>query len=242
MTIDATFIINGCERVIVSQIIRSPGVYFEKNKNQKQKNKFTRKISTDIQKLRSFTPFGQSFFSHFDLCFPTPTFIYSEYDGTEKLVAEWEKSNISHYSISYLRKIEKSSFLAFFQSFKLYRIVSKQTPSQLKNKLIQIFLKWLQLKINFSNEENQRAKYQNSFQLHQMNLLLQYFNFLFKLILKYEILKRESTQLTSLSNSLENFQQISFTKNIKFLRKKTSQTNLDRIQICLLYTSPSPRD
>jgi DNA-directed RNA polymerase subunit beta len=35
MTTDATFIINGCERVIVSQIIRSPGVYFEKNKNQK---------------------------------------------------------------------------------------------------------------------------------------------------------------------------------------------------------------
>ena len=30
MTTDATFIINGCERVIVSQIIRSPGIYFEK--------------------------------------------------------------------------------------------------------------------------------------------------------------------------------------------------------------------
>jgi DNA-directed RNA polymerase beta subunit len=38
MTTDATFIINGCERVIVSQIIRSPGVYFEKNKNQKIRN------------------------------------------------------------------------------------------------------------------------------------------------------------------------------------------------------------
>jgi DNA-directed RNA polymerase subunit beta len=35
MTTDATFIINGCERVIVSQIIRSPGVYFEKNKKSK---------------------------------------------------------------------------------------------------------------------------------------------------------------------------------------------------------------
>ena len=30
MTTYATFIINGCERVIVSQIIRSPGIYFEK--------------------------------------------------------------------------------------------------------------------------------------------------------------------------------------------------------------------
>jgi len=35
MTSFATFIINGCERVVVSQIIRSPGVYFEKNKHQK---------------------------------------------------------------------------------------------------------------------------------------------------------------------------------------------------------------
>jgi DNA-directed RNA polymerase beta subunit len=33
-----TFIINGCERVIVSQIIRSPGVYFEKKKTRKHEN------------------------------------------------------------------------------------------------------------------------------------------------------------------------------------------------------------
>tara|TARA_B100000768_G_scaffold181983_1_gene208006 strand:- start:2359 stop:5640 length:3282 start_codon:yes stop_codon:yes gene_type:complete len=35
MTNKATFIINGCERVIISQIIRSPGIYFEKEKNKK---------------------------------------------------------------------------------------------------------------------------------------------------------------------------------------------------------------
>ncbi|NLL45358.1 MAG: DNA-directed RNA polymerase subunit beta [Clostridiales bacterium] len=34
MTAGATFIINGAERVIVSQIIRSPGVYFEKRKDK----------------------------------------------------------------------------------------------------------------------------------------------------------------------------------------------------------------
>jgi len=38
MTTYATFIINGCERVIVSQIIRSPGVYFEKINIKKCKN------------------------------------------------------------------------------------------------------------------------------------------------------------------------------------------------------------
>lgn len=34
MTTKATFIINGCERVIINQIIRSPGIYFKKVKNQ----------------------------------------------------------------------------------------------------------------------------------------------------------------------------------------------------------------
>ena len=34
LTIESSFIINGCERTIVSQIIRSPGIYFEKSKKQ----------------------------------------------------------------------------------------------------------------------------------------------------------------------------------------------------------------
>ena len=63
MTTDATFVINGCERIIVSQIIRSPGVYFEKNKNQKTRRQFKRKLSTDINKLRSFIPSGEAFIS-----------------------------------------------------------------------------------------------------------------------------------------------------------------------------------
>ena len=53
MTTSATFIINGCERVIVSQIIRSPGIYFEKNKNQKKRRVVKRHLSSDINKLKS---------------------------------------------------------------------------------------------------------------------------------------------------------------------------------------------
>jgi len=34
MTNKATFVINGCERVIISQIIRSPGIYFKKLKTK----------------------------------------------------------------------------------------------------------------------------------------------------------------------------------------------------------------
>ena len=30
MTEEGTFIISGCERIIISQIIRSPGIYFRK--------------------------------------------------------------------------------------------------------------------------------------------------------------------------------------------------------------------
>merc|ERR1712127_1122692 len=70
MTTSATFIINGCERVIVSQIVRSPGIYFEKNKNQKKRKKVKRFLSTDINKLRSFVPIGEPFLSEQILFFP----------------------------------------------------------------------------------------------------------------------------------------------------------------------------
>merc|ERR1712161_99055 len=63
MTTFATFIVNGCERVIVSQIIRSPGIYFEKNKNQKKRKLIKRKLSSDINKLRDFIPLGEPFLS-----------------------------------------------------------------------------------------------------------------------------------------------------------------------------------
>src|SRR5210317_6525 len=75
MTTYATFVINGCERVIVSQIIRSPGVYFEKNKNQRIKKQFKRKLSRDITKLSSFLPSGETFISEFDLFFSIPTLV-----------------------------------------------------------------------------------------------------------------------------------------------------------------------
>jgi DNA-directed RNA polymerase subunit beta len=78
MTTYATFIINGCERVIVSQIIRSPGIYFEKSKNQKNQKQFKRKLTTDINKLRSFLPSGEAFLSEFDLFFSIPTFTYDK--------------------------------------------------------------------------------------------------------------------------------------------------------------------
>jgi len=67
MTTYATFIINGCERVIVSQIIRSPGVYFEKNKNQKAPNKFRQKLPNKMFEM--FLPHGLANTSTVDFFF-----------------------------------------------------------------------------------------------------------------------------------------------------------------------------
>jgi DNA-directed RNA polymerase subunit beta len=44
MTEEGTFIINGCERVIISQIIRSPGIYFRKEFNNSRKTIYTATI------------------------------------------------------------------------------------------------------------------------------------------------------------------------------------------------------
>ena len=55
MTTAATFIINGCERIIVSQVIRSPGIYFDKNKKQKKRKDTKLTFSNDFHKLRVFT-------------------------------------------------------------------------------------------------------------------------------------------------------------------------------------------
>ena len=98
MTTDATFIINGCERVIVSQIIRSPGVYFEKNKNQKTRNQFKRKLSNDIDKLRSFIPSGEAFISEFDLFFPVLASTYDPIKKRVKIVSHWRNNSIYYYS------------------------------------------------------------------------------------------------------------------------------------------------
>jgi len=45
MTNKGTFIINGCERIIVNQLVRSPGVYYKKEKKKKSNfNSRTKKI------------------------------------------------------------------------------------------------------------------------------------------------------------------------------------------------------
>jgi hypothetical protein len=123
--------------VIVSQIIRSPGVYFEKNKI-KIRNQFKRKLSTDINKLRSFIPSGEAFISEFDLFFPLPTPTYDPVKR-RKNYPHWKNDSIYYYSIKYLKQSEKNSSFYFLQCFKLYRVISKVTEPKLKVQLIQLF-------------------------------------------------------------------------------------------------------
>ena len=178
MTTDATFIINGCERVIVSQIIRSPGVYFEKNKNQKVRTSFKRKLSTDINKLRTFIPAGEAFISEFDLFSPLPTSTYDPIKKRKKIVPHWQNNSIYYYSINYLHKTKSNSSFYFLQCFKLYRIISKSFNAKQKRELIKLLFKWLQLKTNFLEKNSKNLIY-----------LLTYFNFLTRLLIKYEMVQ-----------------------------------------------------
>ena len=194
MTTDATFIINGCERVIVSQIIRSPGVYFEKNKTQKIVHQFKRKLSTDIDKLRSFLPAGEAFISEFDLFFPIPTPTYDPIKKKKKIVPHWESNLIYYYSLEHLKKTEKNSCFYFLQCFKLYRIISKTSNKEPKIKLVKLFLKWLKLNHN-------TAYLDKSLKLDNLIYLFKYFNFLTKLLLKYEIFQNKSLKNKKIINT-----------------------------------------
>lgn len=235
MTTDATFIINGCERVIVSQIIRSPGIYFEKNKNQKVRTQFKRKLPTDIHKLRSFTPSGEAFISELNLFLSIPTATYDSIKNRKKRIPHWKTNSIYYYSFQYLKEIKKSSSFYFLEYFKIYRIISNISNPDKKLKLINLFLKWLKSKDpNLVFTINSQSE--NTF------LLLSYFNFLVKILIKYEIFRihycKKNLHLETLAtlrdlndpiNTLmsENFQ------NLLFLYDKILVQSQDFLQLKL---------
>ena len=167
MTTSATFVINGCERVIVSQIIRSPGIYFEKNKNQKKRKIVKRKLSSDINKLKSFTPLGESFISEQILSF-FPA-VYNQ--------------SLFQYSFTELKRNEKDFYFYFLESFKIYRIISSTRELNKKSERIKIFLHWLSIK---ENEFNQT----DSFISEQTVHLVKDWSNLLKTLIKYTLIKQ----------------------------------------------------
>jgi DNA-directed RNA polymerase subunit beta len=230
MTTDATFIINGCERVIVSQIIRSPGVYFEKNKNQKIRNQFKRKLSTDINKLRSFIPSGEAFISEFDLFFPIPTLIYDPVKKKKKIVPHWNNNFIYYYSIKYIQEARKNSSFYFLKCFKFYRIISQTKKDQSKKQLIQLFFKWLKLK-------NNDQSFGNHFKTEKIISLTKYFKFLLKLLIKYEIINLNWIQDKSKSpiTYKDWFQKFINTNQLSFLNHNIEFSKYQVRDLYLIY-------
>ena len=164
MTTSATFIINGCERIIVSQIIRSPGVYFEKNKKTKKRkiNKLT--LSNDYHKIRPFTqiPFG---------AFKSPDIVSPQ--------SSIEKSNSFQSLISRQNLTNGLNVLDFF---KIYRVIFKSTPNISRKQELINFVKWLKL-TNYSLLINNNKKKSG---------LLNFFNYLnkfLKFIKKFKVLE-----------------------------------------------------
>ena len=165
MTTFATFIVNGCERVIVSQVIRSPGIYFEKNKNQKKRQLIKRKLSTDINKLRDFIPLGEPFISEQVLTFFPNIF----------------NQNLFQYSFNDLQLIEKNFYFNFLETFKIYQIILKTNNACKKLLRIRIFLHWLMIKEQNFIKTNSLEYFQNS---NQIKL----WNFILKSLIKYKLL------------------------------------------------------
>jgi DNA-directed RNA polymerase subunit beta len=208
MTTDATFVINGCERIIVSQIIRSPGVYFEKNKNQKTRNYYKRKFSTDMDKLRSFIPSGEAFISEFDLFFPEfdeqfdKLFFPRSKSSMRNILRHSKSKAISYYSIEYLKDVEKTSSFYFLKCFKFYRIISSQIKNKSKIHFIRLFLKWLTLKIN-------SLDFKSDLKFKKLSYLIKYFNFFLKLVIKYEIFQSNyfSNKFNPITNDGTSFRE-----------------------------------
>ena len=230
MTTDATFIINGCERVIVSQIIRSPGVYFEKNKNQKTQTHFKRKLSTDINKLREFIPSGEAFISELDLFFSLPTLTYDPIKKRKKIIPYWQNKSIYYYSLKYLKNKKKIPSFYFLQCFKLYRIISTTIQVEEKTELIKLFLKWFKIR-------NDSSSFETSVNSKNVSDLLVYFNFLFKTLIKYQIFQLYYSQDKKVSKENQSrwFQKLDSRPKLSFSLNDSTLSQNQIFQLSCLY-------
>jgi len=177
MSISATFILNGCERVVISQIIRSPGIYFEKQKAKKKVPIFQRKTSLDLGKLHLFVPAGEASFSESDLFFSNKSPI-NQTERRKKIFIKtvensqvrvkqinidktlqqifsatvWTNTSIYAFSITCLVNRTNDFSFYFLQNFKFYQIIVNEVNSIQKQKLILFLYKWLKKTIYKKNQ------------------------------------------------------------------------------------------
>ena len=194
MTSSATFVINGCERVIVSQIIRSPGVYFEKNKHQKKNKKVKRVISSEIGKLKNFTPPSE--------ILPTESRLYFLKSRVKKkLISDkkkkikfikkeedwsWQGETINLYSFKQIKDYEINFSLSFIECFKVYKSLYQTDNLHIKLKRINIYLKWLKFLL-YANHSKNRSR---------TSLIVKSFNLLTQIIVTNNILKKRNHKIS----------------------------------------------
>ena len=188
MTSSATFVINGCERVIVSQILRSPGVYFEKNKHQKKKRKIRKVISTKVNKLKNFTPPSEILPTENRLYFLRPTKLINN-----TIQWNWVGKSINLYSFKEMKDSENTFSNTLIEHFKIYNYFSKINNFSTKVKRIKLFLKWKFLKEAFISPNNKE----------RMSSSIQSLNIVLKIISKYKILKKSDINKIELKNSIQ---------------------------------------
>lgn len=209
MTNAATFIINGCERVIVSQIIRSPGIYFEKNKKQKRRKRNALTISTTYPKLKPFVPIP---------------WIRTKFPGRLSYLNEQYSTNFPLTNI--------------FEALRLYKIICNTTKQNKKLKKLVTFLKLFKKAKNFKQILKQNVLSHNKLDI-LTNDFLSLKNFLAfpTLVQKYPqefaIQKLLLFRNPKLLNDVHLIQKFQFTKLIQ------PPTALDKVKTLLLFKHDS---
>jgi DNA-directed RNA polymerase subunit beta len=229
MTSAATFVINGCERVIVSQIIRSPGVYFEKNKHQKKNKKLKKILSNDIGKLKSFIPPSEILPTEKTLHFlKKATDIKDLNEKGEEIddIWKWERKISTFYSFKNLKESEINFISLFIEYFKIYNSLFEIKDLSEKTKRIKIFLKWL--------STNKKSSISNNNNKDRIFLLINYFNLLIKVFHKYKSLKNKKYYDSSISKHLEQIKkgQNNIFQKAKTLFEQNININLLNFIIC----------
>ena len=222
MTSSATFVINGCERVIVSQIIRSPGVYFEKNKHQKKKKKIKPIISSELGRLKNFTPPSEILPTESRLYFLRPTIkkklICDKKKKTKFIKIEeywnWKGESINHYSFKRIKENEVKFNGSFIEHFKIYKSLAKIDNLSTKTKRIKIFLKWLSYNDKILVGKNKTLIYH----------LINSFNLITKATIKYKLLKEKN-------NKIENGIFLTDSKQIKKIYDRLIQKSKNLLSL-----------
>jgi len=203
MTNSATFVINGCERIIVSQVLRSPGVYFEKNRHQKKKRKIRKILSTKTGTLKNFSPPSEILSTESRLHFLKPIIKKKLITDKKKKIQfikkeedwNWIGKSINTYSFKEIKNCENQFSALLVEQFKVYNYFSKIKNFSTKINRIKLFLKWTVLKEQSIFKTNKEGIFS----------LINSYNLLVKIIIKYNVLKKNNQTNTKigLKNSIQ---------------------------------------